>query len=98
MEFSPSDEQIHEAPLVKNMKWARHLARVFKNDVSKCEHCGGEMVAICAVMKKESIIRYLKGQGVDYEPPPRAPPRSSQTELEFPDYSYPEDLPEKTLD
>ncbi len=59
-DFSSGDKQIHDHLPVKNMKWAKHLAHVFKIDVSKCEHC---RAAICAVTAKEQIIRYLKHQG-----------------------------------
>lgn len=59
------------------------LARVFKLDVTHCQKCGGDMKAVCSVMKQESVIRYLKHVGLDYEPPPRAPPRYHQPELDF---------------
>ncbi len=40
----------------------------------------------------------VEHQGVDYEPPPRAPPRVSSRELEFEGDSHSEDLPELQLD
>jgi hypothetical protein len=36
------DDEVEEKP-VKNYRWAKMLARVFKIDVSKCDHCGGDL-------------------------------------------------------
>lgn len=41
------------------------------------------MVAICSIMERKSIIRYLKHININYDPPERAPPRSSQGEFDF---------------
>ena len=59
------------------------LAQVFKIDVSRCEKCGGDMAAICSVIKRDSIVRYLKHIKIDYDPPPRAPPRRVQDSFVF---------------
>ena len=63
--------------------WSCMLARVFKIDVMHCEVCGGDMKVICAVIKPESIARYLGHIGIDSRPPVRAPPRAVQEPLCF---------------
>jgi hypothetical protein len=67
----------------KNHSWSAMLAQVFKIDVTKCETCGDDMVAICSVTDPESVRRYLKHINVDYEPPARAPPRTVQESFDF---------------
>ena len=59
------------------------LAQVFKIDVTKCLHCGGDLAKVCAVTDLMQASRYLKHVGLDYEPPPRAPPRYEQGEFHF---------------
>ena len=59
------------------------LAHVFKIDVLKSEQCGGNLVKVCAVTDLMQARRYLKHVGLDYEPPPRAPPRFEQGEFTF---------------
>ena len=59
------------------------LEKVFKIDVSTCESCGADMVAVCSIMKRESIIRYLKHINIDYDPPERSPPGLYQGEFDF---------------
>jgi len=41
------------------------------------------MVAVCSIMKRESIIRYLKHINIDYDPPERSPPLIHQGEFDF---------------
>jgi len=49
-----------------------------------CDSCGADMVAVCSIMERESIIRYLKHINIDYDPPERSPPRRlSQGEFDF---------------
>jgi len=67
----------------KNHNWSKMLARVFKIDVLKCDCCSGKLRPICAVTKSDSIRRYLKSVDIDYEPPPRGPPRYSQDTFDF---------------
>jgi hypothetical protein len=64
-------------PKQLNHAWSRLLARVFKIDVTNCCHpqCEGKLSAIAAIQDRDEIIRYLKHEGIDYEPPPRAPPK-----------------------
>lgn len=54
---------------VKNYRWAKMLARVFKIDVSSCQKCGGEMVALAAITDPDGVKRYLKHLGLDTDPP-----------------------------
>ena len=67
----------------KNYTWSKMLAQVFKVDVTKCDQCGGDIVKVCAVTDPMQARRYLKHVGLDYEPPPRAPPRCEQGEFHF---------------
>jgi len=59
------------------------LAQVFKIDLTKCESCGGDMVAVGSVKDREQIRRYLSHIGLDPDPPPMAPQRSWQGPLDF---------------
>ena len=59
------------------------LARAFKIDVTHCEQCGGDMRAVSSIMERMSIIRYLKAVGIEYEIPPRGPPKFSNIHLDF---------------
>jgi hypothetical protein len=67
----------------KNHSWSKMLARVFKIDVTHCPSCGGPLLPICKVTDGDSIRRYLEHIGVDYRPPPRAPPRMVQGDWDF---------------
>ena len=79
-----NDEAIAEKTRTfKNHTWSKMLAHVFKIDVLKSEQCGGNLVKVCAVTDLMQARRYLKHVGLDYEPPPRAPPRFEQGEFTF---------------
>jgi len=62
--------------------WARLLSQVFKVDVTKCDRCGGGMEVAAAICDPDQARRYLRHVGEDYDPPPRAPPRSFQPHWE----------------
>jgi len=65
------------------------LAQVFKIDVTKCESCGGDLVPVAAVMERDSVQRYLRHLGLDPDPSPLTPARTSQGIFDF-DQSLPE--------
>jgi hypothetical protein len=67
----------------KNYSWSKMLAQVFKMDVTKCESCGGDMVALSAIQDRDSIQRYLRHQGLDPDPPKIAPARHMQGSFDF---------------
>jgi len=67
----------------KNHSWSNMLSQVFKIDVMTCPKCGGEMVAKAAIKDPFEIKKYLKHEGIHYEPPPRAPPASMQCSFDF---------------
>ncbi len=69
----------------KNQTWSKMLAKVFKIDVLQCDHCNCKLRARAAVIDQDSITRYLKYIGVDYEAPARAPPKYKVNTLEFAD-------------
>jgi len=68
---------------VKNTLWARMLSKTFGVDVSVCPECGAEMKVVAMVHDQMQIARYLRHIGLDAHPPPVAPPRYDQQELEF---------------
>jgi hypothetical protein len=93
-QFASDTEEAEKAGKFKNYKWSRMLAQIFKVDVTKCPHCGGDLVTVCAVTDPVQARRYLKHVGLDYEPPPRAPPRCEQGEFTFVSDDWPEGTPE----
>mgnify|MGYP006899652038 CR=1 FL=1 len=58
------------------------LARVFKLDVLKCD-CGGDLTPLGAIQDPAEVKRYLKHMNIDYDPPPRGPPRQMQGSFGF---------------
>ena len=73
------------------------LAKVFKIDVTKCEHCNGDMAVMAALIDRSEVVRYLKHVGIEHEAPTRAPPRHKEEPLDFGPEYY-EDEPVITLD
>ena len=67
----------------KNYTWSKMLARVFKIEVLRCDACGGQLRPVCAVTEPDSIRRYLRHMNIDYDPPPRGPPRITQGVFDF---------------
>ena len=59
----------------KRMSWARLLSRVFNIDTESCDHCGGQMKIIAAVMSQSAIEGILRHLGI----PPRPPPINKST-------------------
>ena len=59
------------------------LAKVFRIDVTKCQHCKGDMAILAAITNRSEIARYLKHLGIEYETPARAPPRYQEESFEF---------------
>ena len=62
----------------KNHSWSKMLARVFKVDVTRCEHCGGCLKNIAAIVDSGSVARFLSFEGLDVIPPQRGPPEFIQ--------------------
>ena len=58
------------------------LKRIFKIDVGVCPKCGTDMEIRAAVHDQESIRRYLRHLGLPEHPPPIAPARYEQGDLE----------------
>jgi len=55
---------------------------VFEIDVLKCD-CGGDLKPLGAVQNPEEVRRYLKHCNIEYDPPPRGPPKLVQDCFEF---------------
>ena len=51
--------------------------------LAACRACGGEMKALAAITDPLEVKRYLKHEGIDYDPPARSPPRSIQQSFVF---------------
>ena len=79
---SPKSSCTEDIPL-KNSSWSKMLAKVFRIDVTKCQHCKGDMAIIAAITNRSEVARYLKHLGIEHEPPARAPPRYRSEPLEF---------------
>ena len=59
------------------------LSKVFGIDVLKCPKCSGELKPMAAVTDPREVKRYLKHEGLDYDPPARSPPKSIQQSFDF---------------
>ena len=55
--------------------WAELFKRVFKEDVLRCQKCGGEMKVMAFVNERESIEKILDHLGLPTTGPPVAPAR-----------------------
>ncbi len=90
MQFQGDED---ERKLVKNHRWARNLARIFKVDVATCKLCKGDIKIIAAVTSPPSIARYLRHLGLDPDPPVWAPAKQRQESLALSDISPHDELP-----
>ena len=59
------------------------LAKVFRIDVTKCQHCQGDMAILAAITNRSEVARYLKHLGIEHEAPARAPPLYQEESFEF---------------
>lgn len=73
----------------KRISWAKLLSRVFALDMGNCDHCGGEMRAISAVIKQEVVVKILTHLGLPARAPPIAPSKIPRQE-DFWDQSTPQ--------
>jgi hypothetical protein len=55
--------------------WAKLLKRVFDLDLTRCQHCGGDLRMVAAILQRQAIEKILNHLGLDPQPPPRAPAR-----------------------
>ena len=72
----------------KRISWAKLLSRVFALDMNNCDHCGGPMKAISAVIKQEVVVKILTHLGLPARAPPISPSRVPRQE-DFWDQSAP---------
>jgi hypothetical protein len=79
---SPKNTCTEDIPL-KNSSWSKMLAKVFRIDVTKCQHCKGDMAILAAITNRSEVARYLKHLGIEHEAPARAPPRYQEESFEF---------------
>jgi hypothetical protein len=70
----------------KRISWAKLLSRVFALDMANCDHCGGELKAISAVIKQDVVMKILTHLGLPARAPPISPSRVPRQE-EFWDQS-----------
>jgi hypothetical protein len=78
--FDFKEDEDHPKPARRNYSWSKLLARVFKIDVETCP-CGGKLVPVGKVIKKEEVERYLRHIKEEATPPARGPPKCRQPEL-----------------
>ena len=64
----------------KRISWAKLLSRIFALDMANCEHCGGDMKAISAVMKQEVVVKILTHLGLAARAPPISPSKVPRQE------------------
>ena len=57
--------------------------RIFKIDVGACPRCGVDLEIRAAVHDQEGIRRYLRHVGLPEHPPPVAPARNEQRDLDL---------------
>jgi hypothetical protein len=82
-QFRDDKDTGSERPRPPNPSWSKMLAKVFKIDVTQCIHCTGTLRPIAAIKDPDEIIRYLKHEGIDYEPPEKAPAKYRHQSLRF---------------
>ncbi len=75
---------------VENKSWTLMLARGFKIAVLKCD-CGGDLIPLGAVRDLGEVRGYLQHVNIEYDPPPRGPPKAVQGSLDFEQY-HPDEL------
>jgi hypothetical protein len=51
------------------------LKRVFNLDLTHCQHCGGQLRIVAAILQRQAIDKILNHLGLEAQPPPRAPAR-----------------------
>ena len=47
------------------------LTKVIRIDVTKCQHCKGDMAILAAITNRSQVARYLKHLGIELKAPPR---------------------------
>ena len=83
------DEDTDDGAKQKRISWAKLLSRVFALDMNNCDHCGGPMKAISAVIKQEVVVKILTHLGLPARAPPIAPSKIPRQE-DFWDQSTPQ--------
>jgi hypothetical protein len=82
LEVQDEDSELKQ----KRISWAKLLSRVFALDMANCDHCGGELKAISAVIKQDVVMKILTHLGLPARAPPISPSRVPRQE-EFWDQS-----------
>jgi len=66
------------------ISYARLLSRVFKDDIGRCHHCGGELRLVACIDDPDAIAKILTHLGLPTVAPPIAPARSPpQAEFDY---------------
>ncbi len=63
--------------------WSKMLAKVFKINVTHCQHCKGDLATLAAITNRSEVARYFKHLGIEHEAPARATPRYQEEPFEF---------------
>jgi hypothetical protein len=61
----------------RRIGWAEPLARVFAIDMKHCDHCGGDLKPVAAILEISAIKKILTHLGLPDKPPDIGPARLS---------------------
>jgi hypothetical protein len=81
--FAPGSPYRKRVVLKPEVKKGRPSKKVFRIDVTKCQHCQGDIAILAAITNRSEVARYLKHLGLEHEAPARAPPRYQEEPFEF---------------
>ena len=76
-----------------SLPWSKLLARVFKQDITRCRKCGGSVKITDAILDPDAIRRILTSLHLPTEipkfyPPSRAPPMGETDEFQQMDLTW----------
>lgn len=75
---TPGEEAAPPRRPASRIPWAELLARVFKEDVLRCQRCGGRMRVLAFVQERSQVKKVLEHLGLPTTGPPMAPARSGE--------------------
>jgi hypothetical protein len=70
LDFALSSDPAESSPRPRRIGWAKLLARVFAQGITRCRKCGGRMRVLEVVSDPDAIARILHGARAPPAPPP----------------------------
>ena len=70
LDFALPSDPAESSPRPRRIAWAKLLARVFAQGVTRCRTCGGRMRVLEVVSDPDAIARILHGARAPPAPPP----------------------------